>query len=358
MLQPRTTINFLVVLVNKVNMKKHFLDFELSELGVGTYLGEPDDKTSKEYIEVIKGALAKGVNVVDTAIVYRYMKSERDIGSIVKELGKGSLVISTKGGYVPYDIDSGADPKDYFYENFVNTGIIKLEEMTPQGHYLSAKFINWCLEKSLENMRTDHVDIYFLHNPEEQLSFFSRESFNRKIRECFEYLESQVKVGRIRYYGLATWSGFRVAPTSRQYLNLSELLKIAVDVAGEDHHFRFIQLPYNLGMPEAFTLKNQELNGKKLSSIEACKELGLYVYTSASIYQGRVIGRVPQALKEKLKVSSDVLASLQFVLSTPGVGTALVGMSKLRHLEENLEIRNFERLSPEEFFSLFKGFSQ
>ncbi|MEJ7620163.1 MAG: aldo/keto reductase [Aquificaceae bacterium] len=333
---------------------KNFLDLKLSKLGVGTYLGELDQKTSEGYREVIKTALQRGINVVDTAIVYRYMKSERDIGEVLREVPRDKVIVSTKGGYVPYDVDSGIDPKDYFYENFVNTGIIKLEEMTPQGHYLSAKFIEWCLNKSLENMNTDYVDIYFLHNPEEQLNFFDRKTFNTKIRECFEYLEFEVKRGRVRYYGLATWGGFRVSPASRQYLNLPELLGIAEQVAGQEHHFRFIQLPYNLGMPEAYTLKNQEVNGQRVSTLEACERLGVYTYISASIYQGRVIGRVPQELKQKLKVEKDVHASLQFVLSTPGVGTALVGMSKLEHLEENLQILSIPRLSETEFLSLFK----
>ncbi|MFN4012572.1 MAG: aldo/keto reductase [Aquificaceae bacterium] len=332
---------------------KEFLDLRLSDLGVGTYLGELDQRTSQGYKEVISHALKEGVNVIDTAIVYRYMKSERDVGQVLQGVKRERVILSTKGGYIPYDVDSGVDPKEYFYENFIYTGIVDQRQMSPQGHYLSASFINWCLEKSLENMKTSYIDIYFLHNPEEQLNFVSREAFNRKIRECFEYLEEEVKKGRIKYYGLATWFGFRVSPASRQYLNLKELVSIAQEVSGQDHHFRFIQLPYNLGMPEAYTMKNQEIEGEKLSTIEACQRLGLYVYTSASIYQGRVIGRVPKELKEKLKVDSDVLASLQFVLSTPGVGTALVGMSKMEHLKENLKILKIPRLEKEEFSRLF-----
>ena len=142
--------------------KKIFLDLSLSELGVGTYLGELDEATSLGYQEVIEQAFKKGVNVVDTAIVYRYMKSERDVGTVAKKLRRENLIISTKGGYIPYDFDSGEDPKDYFYQNFVNTGIINLQEMTPQGHYLGAKFIEWCFNKSLENLKTNYIDIYFL----------------------------------------------------------------------------------------------------------------------------------------------------------------------------------------------------
>ena len=93
---------------------KEFSDLKLSDLGVGTYLGELDQKTSNGYKEVIRLAVREGVNVIDTAIVYRYMKSERDIGEVLGEVGRERVILSTKGGYIPYDIDSGVDPKDYF----------------------------------------------------------------------------------------------------------------------------------------------------------------------------------------------------------------------------------------------------
>jgi len=107
-------------------------------------------------------------------------------------------------------------------------------------------------------------------------------------------------------------------------------------------------------MHEAFSLKNQSLGGREVSTLETCRELGVYVYTSASLYQGNVIGRVPQQLKDKFGVESDVLVALQFVRSTPGVGTALVGMSKPEHLIENLRVEELEPLREEEFLSLFK----
>ncbi|MFN3947570.1 MAG: aldo/keto reductase [Aquificaceae bacterium] len=333
---------------------KDFMGLKLSPLGVGTYLGDIDQKTSQGYREVIRLALKEGINLIDTAIVYRYMRSERDIAQVLKEVERDRVVISTKGGYVPYDVDSGIDPQDYFYQNFIDTGILNPKEMTPQGHSLSPRFIEWCLEKSLSNLNTDYVDVYFLHNPEEQLNFVDKETFYRRIGEVFEYLEEEVKKGRIRYYGLATWFGFRVPPTNPQYLNLWHLWSIAQRVAGEDHHFRFIQLPYNLGMLEAYTLKNQELKGESLSTLAMCQRFGIYVYTSASIYQGRLIGRVPKALKERLGVDSDVLAGLRFVLSTPGVGSALVGMSKVEHLRENLKVLSIPRLEKGEFLSLFE----
>ncbi len=333
---------------------KEFLGYKLSELGIGTYLGELDAQTDQRYFETIKLGVELGINVVDTAINYRYMKSERVIGRVAREVGRDKLFISTKGGYVPFDADAGEDPKVFFEENFLKTGIIDPNEMTPQGHYLGGKFIDWCFEKSIENLQTDRIEVYFLHNPEEQLLFTERDRFYDKIRECFGVLEEKRKEGKLLFYGLATWHGFRIPEGARQYLSLTDVLELAKEVGGDQHGFKFLQLPYNLGMHEAFSLKNQTINGKKVSTLEACRELGIYVYTSASLYQGNVIGRIPDQLKERFGIDKDVLVALQFVRSTPGVGTALVGMSRTQHLKENLEIENIEPLREEEFLSLFK----
>ncbi len=333
---------------------REFEGEKLSELGMGTYLGELDEETDRRYEETIGLGVDLGINVVDTAINYRYMKSERVIGKVIKTLGRETLFISTKGGYVPFDADSGEDPRVFFEENFIRTGLIDPNEMTPQGHYLGGGFIDWCFEKSLENMGTDHIDVYFVHNPEEQLLFTERDRFYDRLRECFEVLEGKVREGKLKFYGLATWQGFRIPRGARQHLDLSEILELAEEVGGTEHHFRFIQLPYNLGMHEAFSLKNQRIDGEEVSTLSACRRLGIYVYTSASLYQGNVIGRIPEELKRRFGLEKDVHVALQFVRSTPGVGTALVGMTRPEHLRENLEIESQPPLSEEEFLSLFK----
>ena len=333
---------------------KDFLGYRLSEIGIGTYLGELDEETDRRYYETMVAGVERGINVIDTAINYRYMKSERVIARVMEEVGRDKVFVSTKGGYVPFDADAKEDPKVFFEENFLKRGLIDPNEMTPQGHYLGGEFISWCFDKSKENLKTDVIDLYFIHNPEEQLLFTERDRFYQKLEECFAVLEERVKNGELRFYGLATWHGFRIPRGARQHLDLMEILSVAKSVGGEDHHFRFIQLPYNLGMHEAFSLKNQVVDGEELSTLSACGKLGIYVYTSASLYQGNVIGRIPDQIKEKMGSDKDVLAALQFVRSTPGVGTALVGMSRKEHLEENLGIENLEPLREEEFLSLFK----
>jgi len=331
---------------------KKFLDLELSEIGIGTYLGNPDIQTDKNYEEAIKTAIELGVNVIDTAINYRNMRSERVIGKVIKNYDRKNLVISTKGGYFPTDVDLNiTDITKYLKENFIDTGIISKEDITPYGNIISPKYIDWSFEKSLENLNTDYIDIYFLHNPEDQLQIIDKEKFYRKLWATFRLLEGKVKENKLRYYGIATWNGLKAKPTDKQYLNLKEIYDIAVEVGGENHHFRFIQLPYNVAMTEAYSLKNQEGN---LSVLELAKKLNIYVYTSATLFQGRVIRQLPDITKQIFKVEKDIHVPIQFVRSTPNIGTALIGMSKKEHVIENLEIEKYPKLTPEEFEALFE----
>ena len=69
---------------------------------------------------------------------------------------------------------------------------------------------------------------------------------------------------KIRYYGMATWTCFRVAQNNKEYLSLEEVVNLAEKVGGKQHGFRFIQLPYNLAYSEALLLKNQNVDKKKI----------------------------------------------------------------------------------------------
>ncbi len=333
--------------------KKKFLELELSEMGIGTYLGELDEETDNRYLRTIKKGVEEGINVIDTAINYRYMKSERVIGKVLKEVGRERVFLSTKGGYIPFDAENGQDPKTFFEENFLKTGIVNTDRMTPQGHYIGKEFIEWSFNKSLENLDTDYIDLYYIHNPEEQLLFTEREEFYEQVGECFQFLEDKVREGKLKYYGVATWHGFRISEGARQHLDLERLCDIASEAGGKKHHFRFIQLPYNLGMHEAFSLKNQR--GGTASTLEIAGQLGIYVFTSAPLMQAQILGRVSPKLKEFFGNESDLQIALDFVRGTPGIGTFLVGTSREEHLDANLKVVNREPPPPGKILSLFKG---
>src|SRR5437016_3338796 len=96
----------------------------LSSIGIGTYLGNPDEETDQRYTEAIVRAVELGVNVIDSAANYRFQRSERSVGAALSELasrgfGRDEIVVCTKGGYLPFD---GAPPRDvraYVEETFV-----------------------------------------------------------------------------------------------------------------------------------------------------------------------------------------------------------------------------------------------
>jgi aryl-alcohol dehydrogenase-like predicted oxidoreductase len=160
--------------------------------------------------------------------------------------------------------------------------------------------------------------------------------------------------GRIRRYGTATWNGYRQPPSALDFLSLAELEGIAREIAGDAHHFRVVQVPYNLAMTEAFALANQPLRGETVSLLEAARQLDVYVMTSASIYQGQLARNLPPIVADFLPgLESDAQRALQFVRSTPGVGTALVGMKQVAHVEENARVAEVAPLGLEEFNKLF-----
>lgn len=332
----------------------------LSSIGVGTYLGNADAETDVRYSDAIALAVEFGANVIDTAANYRFQRSERSIGEALRVMteeggyARDEIIICTKGGYLPFD---GAPPRDvrrYIEETFVKPGIASFEDIVGGSHCMTPAYLQNQLEQSLRNMNLDCVDLYYIHNPESQLGSVSEKEFYSRLRLAFESLEKNRTEGKLQSYGVATWNGFRVPREETGYHSLQKMVATAEEIAGESHGFRFIQLPFNLAMPEALTLSNQEVDGQHVCTLEAAAALDVNVISSASIFQGRVAQGLPQDLRESLgSLPTDAQAAIQFVRSAPGICTALVGMSRIEHVEENLQLAAIPTLPPDQFMKLF-----
>ena len=72
------------------------------------------------------------------------------------------------------------------------------------------------LNRSLENLGLETIDIYFIHNPETQLSEISKQDFLKRMLAAFQFLETQVDAGKIQFYGTATWDGYRSKPGAQR----------------------------------------------------------------------------------------------------------------------------------------------
>ena len=87
---------------------------------------------------------------------------------------------------------------------------------------------------------------------------------------------------------------------------------------------------------------------------ESAAALGVTVVSSASILQGRVAHGLPETVREPLgSLATDALTAIQFVRSTPGITTALIGMSNVKHVEENLQLVQIEPAHRNDFARLF-----
>lgn len=336
-------------------------DLLLSSIGIGTYLGNADPVTDANYANAVVRTVELGGNLIDSAANYRFQRSERSIGAALETLfgergySREEIVICTKGGYLPFD---GAPPRDiraYVEETFVKPGIASFEDIAGGSHCMTPAYLRNQLEQSLRNLGLDCVDVYYIHNPESQLGSVSESEFYARLKAAFELLEESRTQGKLRMYGVATWNGFRVSPETREYHSLARMVETAQAIAGKSHGFRFIQVPFNLAMPEALTLRNQRIDGEFVSVLEAAATYGIKAVASASLFQGRVAQNLPETLRQTMgSLATDAQTAIQFVRSTPGVTTALVGMSRTEHVEENLQLVNIEPVGETEYDKLFE----
>jgi aryl-alcohol dehydrogenase-like predicted oxidoreductase len=262
-------------------------------------------------------------------------------------------VICTKGGYLTPDGSMPADANEYFFKEYLQPGVFAANDIVAGSHCMTPRFLENQLGRSLRNLGVDCVDVYYLHNPETQLMEVSRPDFLERVRDAFIYLESAAAAGKIQFYGMATWNGFRQEARARDAMQLGEFVQIARDIVGEKHRFRFVQLPFNLGMTEALTLGNQQLDGMDRTVMEAASELGVTLIASASLLQGQVAKNLPEFVASALGLKNDAERALQFVRSSPGITTALVGMSRVEHVEANARLVGVPPATVGEFSKLF-----
>ncbi|HEX7599325.1 MAG TPA: aldo/keto reductase [Polyangia bacterium] len=327
---------------------------ELSSLGLGTYLGSASDAVDAAYAEAGRAFFAAGGTVFDTAANYRNGRSERALGAVFKGLPRDDYFVSTKAGYIPVpDGDPDEGPRAWFHRVLEGPGILSVEDLVDGCHALTPKYLAHQLDVSREALGLDCIDLFHLHNPEQQLAHLGTEAFYAAIGRAFEACEGFVAEGKIRAYGVATWNGFRVPPGQAGHLSLARLLEAAVLAGGREHHFRWIQLPLNLAMPEAYLAPTQVLGGEALTPLAAAQASGLLVQTSASIMQARILRQLPDGFAEALGLRTPSQAALQFTRSCPGVTTALCGMGRATHVAENVAVLAIPKLDPMALESLF-----
>ena len=332
----------------------------LSSIGLGTYLGEATMATDAGYRAAVRQAIESGINVIDTAINYRHQRSERAVGEALAELiGEGKICrdevfVATKGGFLSGDGKEPEDASSYFQKSVIQTGLATPEDIAAGCHVMTPQYLENQIEASRQNLGLDTVDLYYVHNPETQLGEVDRPEFYRRLRRAFQALEQAVKAGKIGAYGAATWNAFRVTAESREHISLLEVMRVAEGAGGLNHHFRAVQLPFSLAMPEALLKPTQPMDGTPVPLLRLTASRDLAVFASASLLQGQLSAGLPQKIARCFNgLKKDSQRSIQFVRSTPGILCALVGMSRPEHVEENARTARVPPMTQKEYEALF-----
>lgn len=330
----------------------HFRETEqglnLTSLGMGTYLGGLDEDTSLLMTNAAERSVASGaVNVLDTAINYRYQLSERSLAEALKALlnegfQRDEIFLCSKNGFL--SPDAGRPDEDFrvwFRTHFMDSGLLQPDDIVGGMHCMAPAYLEDQLNRSLSNLGVETLDLMYLHNAaESQIPAVGRVEFMRRLQKAFAVYEQARADGKLRYYGLASWGCFRVDPMSEQdvnneYLSLESVVRLAEQVGGSEHGFRFVQLPFNLAFNEALTLPNQPIDGEMVSFLEAAMAFGIGVFTSVPLLQGQLLN---QPLPKFDGMKTPAQECLQFVRSNPGVLAPLVGHKNPDHVEENLQV--------------------
>jgi aryl-alcohol dehydrogenase-like predicted oxidoreductase len=338
-------------------------DFILSTLGMGSYSPEAyrEENYTYSFKDSIKEGIKNGINLIDTAINYRYTKSEFEINEAIKELidenviSRDEVVICSKGGFLPLSYPFPENPYTWIKETVINSGLANDSDIALDQHCMTAKYIDWSFEESRKNLGVDTIDIYYLHNPETQAGLKSRDEILSSIQEVFEVLEQKRLEKKLQYYGIASWNGFLYEPENFEYLSIKDIYDIANRVAKDNHGFRYVQFPYNLAKTHGYIYQNQEIDNLYYTAIMSAKKLGLEVITSSSLLRMNLFKRAFSAEISKIlgEDLSDIQKALQFCRSAFGVTSSLFSTTSLEHLMEDISIKVIPKISNENYNKIY-----
>jgi len=324
-------------------------------MGLGTYIGPPDAPTDHAVEQAVAICLTSGrVNVLDTAINYRYQRAERSIGRALArledrdEVTRDEVFVATKNGYFAPDAESPTPPDHWIAEELIRPGILDPADIVDDCHAMSPSYLSDQFERSRRNLGLSTIDLVYLHNaPDTQIPVVGPEEFASRLEKAFELYERFREEGRLSAYGLATWDCLRARPDDPAFFSLESAVRLARKVGGEEHGFRFVEFPFNLSMPEAATVVNQPVEGDRATLFEAARRLGVGCFTSVPLFQGQLARTGPR--RSGLTAAQ---TALQFARSAPGTIAPLVGQKRPEHLSENLELASRPPWDAEQFRSL------
>lgn len=266
------------------------------------------------------------------------MKSERSIGAALQYLTKiesykrSELFISSKIGYISEDFDNKITAEAYI-SNLIKEKRITAEDVVGACHCMHPNFLEDQLQKSLNNLSLETLDLLYIHNSaESQMALLGEKEYLKRLAASFEFFEKKIQEKKIKSYGLASWVCFRAKTDEEKlHLSLEKVVELAEKVAGKNNGLKYIQLPINIMMPEAFaehwqiTNKGESKEPEEVPLLTAARLNKINVFSSSPLLQGSII-QVPLPT-DVFRCNYLGAKHLQFVRSIPA--EALISINAL-----------------------------
>lgn len=293
-----------------------------SRIGAGVFY---DNRRQSE--AVLEKAFERGINYFDTAAHYGYGSSERAIGKVFRSR-RDQVLIGTKGGFELTQFAQYAQyllPVSSLLRRSLGSFHSQIKKASRKRFNFNVKNLRESLERSLQNLKTDYVDIYFLHNAPPDIF---------KSDQIRHFLDDLKKEGKILYAGISAAS-----------------ISDAVEAARYPE-YEVLQIEFNILSREAKTgLFPKIEKGKQGIIVKMPLARGILtphhqVRTgTAPEIQNNILRLKRQeasgSLIKETGCSSTTAASLRYVLDHPEVSSVLTGTTNIGHLKENLSALSY-----------------
>ena len=309
---------------------KGYSNKEMSRIALGTHLGDVSDEVSALYRNAIKYAVQNGIYSIDGAINYRGMRSEKDEGIAIRELIESGIVkredifVTSKAGLLFGDITERLNPKMYLENILMPQGIAESDFFEYDGlkQTLNPAFYNIALNKSLENLNLETLDLHYIHIPEITRAGMDETVFYDEMEKLLAWYEGKVAENKIRNYGIALEFMGEEPEEAKWHFEFEELKRRADIVSDGESHLKYVIFEYNILCPYPRTVLSQHVNGEAMTLADACRKLGL-----------KTVASMPLAMGDALKEHS-LKELLEFALD--GCDHIIVGSKNTEHIKELL----------------------
>lgn len=292
---------------------------KVSAVSLGGWINFGEGKVEAETARrVVETAYEQGINYFDLADAYGKGRAEKQMGQVLAQYPRHTLVIATKLFWPMSD------------------------DVNDRG--LSRKHIMESIDKSLERLGTDYVDIYFCHRPDP----------DTPIRETARAMHTLIEQGKVLYWGTSVWTAAQISeahdvcqrngwhlPQTEQpeysMLHREPVESEILPVTGPRGMGLVIWSPLAMGM----------LTGKYDDGVPADSRFEREQWAKERFFNEGTVEQVRQLkpIAERLGITRSQLA-LAWILRHPGVSSVITGATRPEQVVENVEAADVE-LSPE-----------